>query len=430
MFTWYIVYPDVYHKEGARMATIVPKKDKAGNVRSYKFMVCVGRDEVGKQIWRTTTLRADDPQITETTPKKREKQIQSIADAWEQAQRKEFEQTNSKRDTSKITLAAFTREIWWAQHVMDGSHKPTSISFYKNLSDSILEYKPLADKQLQKITAADVKAYIVYLQTKATTKDGQPLSQTTVVRHYQTLRNILNFGIRFGYFSDDPCKALSVKDKPHKDAQSIDFLEPKEAQRFMKALAEEPLFWRTMLTTMISVGLRRGEVIGLQWGDIDVEKQTISVQRNITIDSTAPEKYAVGTPKSGHSRTVPLPSHVYSLFQQLKKEQEDRNGAKVLPTAYIFSRIENPYKPVYPTEPTRWQSKFVKRHGLKDVSCHDLRHSFAALSLESGANIKQIQTILGHKDVSTTLSFYAGISQEAERRAVEGVEALLTVNNA
>ena len=364
------------------------------------------------------------------TPKKEEAEVKRQADAWEQEQRAEYERTNAKVDISKISFVSFVHDIWWPQHVLDGSHKPTSISFYKHLSDSVVAYFEKDKKKLSQITAADIKKYIVYLQTQAVTRDGEPLSQTTVIRNYQTLRNILNFALRFGYIKDDPCKNLSVKDKPTREAKSIDFLEPKEAQRFMQALEEEPLFWRTMETILITCGLRRGEVIGLQWHDVDPEKLTITVQRNITIDANSPEKYAVGSPKSGQSRTVPISRHVYSLLQQLRQEQETRNNAKVLPNAYIFSRMENPYKPVYPTEPTRWQSKFVKRHGLKDVSPHDLRHSCAALALEAGSNLKQVQQLLGHADPSTTMEFYAGISEQAERKTIEGIENILSAKNA
>ena len=404
--------------------TIEPRTDKTGKVISYRVRACIGRDH-GKQIWRTCTL----PRPEGMTPKKEEAEIRRQADAWEQAQRKAYEETNDAAiDMNKITFAEFVREIWWKKHVMDGSHKPTSIAFYKNLSNDIIAYFERDKKKLSKITGADVKNYIVYLQTEATTKDGEPLSQTTIVRYYQTFRNIINYAVRFDYLDEDPCQKLRVQDKPKKQKKNIDFLEPKEAQRFIKALEEEPLFWRTLETVLITCGLRRGEVIGLQWGDIDPAKMTLTVSRNITIDSSSPEKYAVGTPKSGESRTVPLPRHAYALLQQLKREQEERYQAKILPRAYIFSRAENPYKPIYPTEPTRWQSKFVKRHGLKNVSPHDLRHTAASLAVEAGASLKAVQLLLGHQDSATTMDFYAGITEQAQRRTVEGTETLLYAN--
>jgi integrase len=115
---------------------------------------------------------------------------------------------------------------------------------------------------------------------------------------------------------------------------------------------------------------------------------------------------------------------VLALLLELKQEQTANYGT-LMPTAYIFNRITDPYKPQYPTEPTRWQSRFVKRHGLPDVSPHDLRHTAATLALEGGADLKQVQQLLGHKDPATTMKFYAGVSEEQQRRTVEGIEKLL-----
>ena len=80
---------------------------------------------------------------------------------------------------------------------------------------------------------------------------------------------------------------------------------------------------------------------------------------------------------------------------------------------------------MYPTEPTRMVSKFIKRHGLPNVSPHDLRHTAASLAIQSGANVKEIQALMGHKDAATTLKFYAGISEKAQRDTIEGIEGIL-----
>ena len=406
------------------MATITPKKDKQGNVISYKVTLCVGRDEQYKQVWRTCTIQRPEG----LTPAKEKKEVERQADAWAEAQKAEYERTHAKEDKAKITLSDFVSAHWWPDHVMDGSHTPSSISFYKHMSNDIIAY--FGDKKrLAQIDAEAVKRYIKFLNTEATTKAGDPLSATTIVRHYQTLRNIFNYALRFGYLKDDPCKNLSVKDKPHKENKAIDFLSPKDARRFMEALEEEPLFWRCFMNVLITCGLRRGEAVGLQWGDIDSEKLSLSVSRNVTVDKDSPEKYHVGSTKTGESRTVPISPRVYALLMKFKQEQQERLGAALLPSAFIFCSAENGYRPLYPTEPTRWQSKFVKRHNLPKVSPHDLRHTAATLALESGADLKQVQQLLGHKDPATTMQFYAGVTEEGQRRTVEGIESIITASN-
>ena len=151
----------------------------------------------------------------------------------------------------------------------------------------------------------------------------------------------------------------------------------------------------------------------------------MTVSRNVTIDKNAPEKYSIGTTKTGEERTVPISKRVYGMLMQLKREEEERLHMKIMPACYIFSRRTDPQKPLYPTEPTRFTSKFIKRHNLPNVSPHDLRHTAATLALEAGANLKEVQQLLGHKDASTTMTFYAGVTEEAQRRTVEGIESLI-----
>ena len=406
------------------MATIIKNTNKAGDVISYKIMVCVGRDDATyKQIWRTVTISRDDPRLDGLTPKKLEREVDRLADAWAEAQKEDYRKTLSKEDKTKITFADFVEKHWWPDHVMDGSHTPSSISFYKYMSDDLVAY--FGKKKLTSITGEDVKRYIKYLNTEAKSRSGDPLSQTTIVRHYQTLRNVMNYALRFDYFKEDPCKKLSVRDKPQKDKKKVDFLDPDQARRFIKCLDDEPLFWRCFMNVLMTCGLRRGECIGLQWRDIDPEKMTLTVSRNVTIDKDAPEKYRVGTTKTGEERTVPISQRVYGMLMQLKREQEERLRMNIMPACFIFSRQADPDKPLYPTEPTRFTAKFIKRHNLPNVSPHDLRHTAATLALEAGANLKEVQQLLGHKDASTTMTFYAGVTEEAQRRTVEGIESLI-----
>lgn len=402
------------------MATIDTRKNKSGEVTGYRLRACVGRDEQYKQVWRTCTI----PRPEGLTPAKEKKEVQRIADEWETAQKAEYERTHAKTDKDKITLADFIENHWWADHVMDGTHTPSSISFYKYMSDDILAYFG-QKKQLKTIDAETVKRYIKYLGTEARTKAGRPYSKTSIQHHFSTLRNILEYARRFHYIQSDPCQDLSQKEKPHRDAKKVDFLGVDKAREFMRCLESEPLFWRVYLNVLITCGLRRGECTGLQWRDIDPDKLTMSVERNVTIDRNSPDKYRVGSTKTGVARTVPLSPRVYSLLMELKREQEERYSTKMFPTMFIFCRASDPRKPTYPTEPTRWQRKFVKRHNLPDVSPHDLRHTAATLALESGASLKQVQELLGHSDPSTTMSFYVGLTEAAQRRTTEGIESLL-----
>lgn len=401
------------------MATIKENKSKkTGKVISYKFVCCVGRDETGKQVWRTRTVARP----IGLKPSKEDKEIQRQADAWEEEQKADFEKRGNVEDKSRITLSDFVRYHWWPDHVNDGQHTPSSVSFYRYMSNDIVDR--LGKMKLNQISAETVKRYIKFLRTEATTKGGAPYSAATVQHHFGTLRNILEYAKRLHYIESDACQDLSQREKPHREEKQIDFLTPAEAQRFVKCLKDEPLFWRCFMNVLLTTGLRRGEAVGLQWGDIDDSGLTMNIVRNVTMDKNASEKYHIGATKTKEGRKVAISARLYKLLMELKAEQASVYGV-VMPNAYIFNRDGDPYTPIYPTEPTRWQSKFVKRHNLPRMSPHDLRHTAATLALESGADLKQVQELLGHADPATTMAFYAGVTEEAKRRTVEGIETLL-----
>lgn len=403
------------------MASIIENRGSDGKIINYKIRVCVGRDDQNKQVFRNTTI----PRPEGLTPKKELAEVKRQADKWETAQREEFERTRSRDDKTKITLAAFIREHWLPDHVHDGKHSPSSVSFYENMAKGILAYFG-EKKKLRSIDPETIKRYVRYLSTEATTKGGEPLSKTTVNRHYQTLRNIVRYAIRFGYMKDDPFQMLSTSDKPGNEKKTVDFLPPQAAAQFMEKLKGESLFWQCFENLLITTGIRRGEAVGLQWGDIDKKTMTINICRNVTIDGESENGLHIGLPKNKETRRVPISQRVLDLLDAFKKDQENNKyHVTFMPTAFIFCTPGDPYKPILPSAATRWQARFVRRHNLPKVSPHDLRHTAATLALESGATMKQVQQLLGHADPSTTLRFYSGVTEEAERRTVQGIESML-----
>ena len=476
------------------MATILEKTNKRGELVSYKLMCCVGRDDSGKQVWRTKTIKRPEG----LTPAKELKEVNRLANDWENEQKEEYKRSHCATDKDRITFADFVKNHWWTDHVLDGEHTPDTIAFYESMSGDLLEY--FGDKKLlNQITTEAIKRYIVFMKRDARRKEvvyepidkivqtvgddgivqltwdkrreaisyrvmrqsgrqrsprkiaevdkttytdteaktqknavysidvkklinGEPYSESTIQHHYKCLNQILSYARRMKYIKENPCGDLSPKEKPHiEGGGQIDFLDSTQARRFLRCLEGEPLFWRAFETLLITTGLRRGEAVGLQWGDVSKDMLTISISRNITMDKNSETKLHIGKTKGKDARVVPITRKTYTLLMQLKDKQEERFGT-LLPTAFIFCRETDPYMPINPTEPTRWQRKFVKRHELEDVSPHDLRHTAATLALEGGADLKQVQELLGHKDPETTLRFYAGVSREQQRKTAESIE--------
>lgn len=451
------------------MATIQKNiSKKTGQVINWKWTALLGRDESGKQVRKAKRVEP----IEGLTPAKERDKMQRLADEWEEQERAEYiklkgrendSKAQAKKEKDKITLADFIDKRWIPNHVKKGvkQHTPDTIAFYTSMSNDIKAYfKP--SLKLSQIEKEDVLAYLAYMRNDAKTKRGTPYGSTTIQHHFSTLRNILNYAVYIEYIKENPCMKVRPDDRPQRDHKDIDFLDTDDSIKFITCLESEkekdfwrkrgltkkqieegkenPAWsvdfqrWKSMVNVLITTGLRRGELVGLQWGDIDRKNMMLNIQRNVTIDTTNkqetdPEKKIhIGQLKGrgkDETRKVPISKYVLGLLDQYKAEQEKKYGATLLPHAYIFNRENNPYLPMYPTEPTRMMSKYIKRHKLPNMSPHDLRHTAGYLAIESGSSVKEIQALLGHKDPALSLKFYVGITEKAQQKTVEGIESLL-----
>lgn len=411
--------------------TFKEKRDEKGKLKGWKATVCVGRDKDNKQKWKTLFIRVDDSRIADLTPKRKADEAYHIAEEFEREQKANFDAESRTIDKYKITVSQYIDLIWW-ENIKAEKHRPGTESFYKYMSDDISAYfktLPPTKQKLCKLDALTVKQYINYLNTKATTKDGRAYSNTTIIRHYQTLRNIINSAIRFGYLKEDPCRTLALKDKPHKEQYKGGFLNPEEAPKFVSLLNNEPLFWRCFMNVLVNQGLRRGEAVGLQWGDIDGQNLTMRICRSVTPDKFAEDKMHIDATKTGEERVIALDGDVYKMLMELKQDREEKMRCSLLPTSFIFCKPNDPYKPIYPTAPTRWLSLFIKKNNLPNVSPHDLRRTWASLADLTGASMKQIQDTLGHKKPTTTQDFYIRPTPEGQRKALKGVSNILRPEN-
>jgi integrase len=398
------------------MASATPNRGKDGKIISYRFRCCVGRDEQGRQKFATKTAK----QPEGLTPAKEKKEMQTLADEWEKGIKA------GKVPEKSQTFERFVNETWFPVFVADGTHKPTTVSFYHSMAERLIEY--FGDKKLTAIKPIDVKKFYNYLRNEAISKDGKPLSAATIKHHADLLRNILNAAERYHFIERNPCHDIPTGERPHREKRKVDFLTPDQSKKFLADLERDaPLRWRCMMMLFINSGIRRGEACGLQWQDIDLDKRTLSIQRNVTVSSI---KYAggvnIGTPKTESAvRTLPLSAAVCDVLREWKADQTAGFGVTLLPRAYVFSQDTDPYKPMYPSSPTAWLKRFLSSHDLPDMSPHDLRHTCGALLIASGASVKVVQDTLGHADPETTLSFYTGTTTEMLRSAADNLADIL-----
>ena len=417
------------------MATIQKNiSKKTGEVINWKWTAFLGRDEDGKQI--KLTKRVEPYGLT---PKKEEKAMRDNANAWEKEKRAEYEKLKSReneekaaawREKDKITLEDFINKRWIPKHVEHGAreHTPDTIAFYKSMSKDIIAYFNETEPgiKLSQIELEDVLDYLSYMRNDAKTKRGNSYGATTIQHHYSTLRNIFEYAVYTKYVTSNPCKEVSKNDRPQREEINIDFLDEEQAIKFITALEsdKEKDYWKYR-------NLKKEKI---QWGDIDRANLLFIVQRNVTQDTTnkgskeAEKAIHIGQIKSkgkNESREVPFLNYVLPMLDELKAAHEKLLGIDLMPTAYIFSRINDPFIPRYPTEPTRLMQKYIKRHNLPDMSPHDLRHTAGYLAKAGGADVKDIQAMYGHNDPSVSLKHYIAFSRKTQRKTADGIEKVL-----
>lgn len=252
-------------------------------------------------------------------------------------------------------------------------------------------------KAIQSINGTDIQKYLIYLRTEYRTSQGKPLAQKTIRHHYCTLANIFSYAMKQEFILKNP---MDKVDCPKLSKKKVDALSTDQAKVFFGLLDECPMDFRCMLNLLITTGIRRGELMGLQWGDVDFDHGVISVSRNVTY--TPATGIVVSTPKTDCGlRQIPLMPAVVDILQEYRSSTSEWKMQD-----YIFPKGGNPALARDPNSVTRRVKRFMKLHDLPDMSPHDLRHTCATLLLSNGADIKSVSAILGHTDASTTLNFY------------------------
>lgn len=196
---------------------------------------------------------------------------------------------------------------------------------------------------------------------------------------------------------------------PPKKSREMQVLTHDEVHRFLKQ-AKHDGYYEIFLLEM-STGLRRGELLGLQWRDLNAETGELSIRRQVTRGENG---IAVNVPKTKASiRTIILPPQLVKLLLR-KKENAT--------CEWMFTSPKNKDQPYEPSTIYSIQQRLLEKAGCKKVRFHDLRHTFATMSLEGGMDIKTLSAIIGHVSSATTLDIYSHITTEMQESAARKID--------
>jgi len=256
-------------------------------------------------------------------------------------------------------------------------------------------------------------------------RDGKGgLSPLTVKKHHRVLSGALKYAVRNGLLASNPAEV--VKPPGPKKGRQVGRFGSAEVQEILDSAKERESLYYNFFFTAAYTGLRRGEVLGLRWCDIDLDKSTLSVVQSL--QQLQSGEYVFAPPKSEKSRRqIALsPSLVILLWEhRLKQEHTWRLlGKPLLPTDLVFSHPDG--RPLRPNSVTRALKGIGESLSLKGIRLHDLRHAHASILLKQGVHPKIVQERLGHSSISTTLDIYShllpGMDEAAARRFEEGLQ--------
>lgn len=283
-----------------------------------------------------------------------------------------------------------------ASEVSEGSLSPKTLAGYQSLLDGLV-LPTWADTALAEVSNGGVRAWVISLGqgTHAVGEyDGQgrkmvarKLSASRTIQAFQVLKQILDEAVRQRLLPVNP--AVGVK-LPQKDEAEKRYLTHEQVD----ALASACEHYSTLVYVLGYCGIRFGEAVGLKVSDVDLSRGRLTVRRSVTYVTGS--GLVEGKPKNGKSREVPLLPFVIDLLRVAVAGRRK--------TDLVFAGKSGQW---LTSGEFRWAfDPAAKRAGVEGLVPHELRHTAASLAIQSGANIKLVQRMLGHKTATLTLDRY------------------------
>ena len=245
-------------------------------------------------------------------------------------------------------------------------------------------------------------------------KFGAGLSDRMVRAVHASCRSALERAVQDGLITRNPAIGCKL---PPKKAREMEVLCKEELRRFLLQAKEDGFYEMFMLD--FATGMRRGELLGLQWSDLNFRTGELHIQRQVYCVNG---KLTVNKPKTKTSdRTIILPKSVVGVLAEYRKTVDSR---------WMFPSPIDPDVPRYPTSVGDILSILLKRAGCKHVRFHDLRHTFATMALENGMDVKTLSATIGHVSAATTLDIYSHMTDTMQMQAAVSIDRKIGGTNA
>ena len=331
-----------------------------------------------------------------------------------------------KGEDSPLTVSQVVAEFLKEHETnIEGS----TLKSYRASSKYIAE--GIGDTPVADLTPKQVRAWLADL--------GKKYSASTTGKAYRLLKQTLKQLVIDEVIEKNVCDAVRSPKRPSGNPYSLDGASVEKLVGLLSVMEPAPMV--TAAYASLYTGLRRGEVCGLRWGDIDMRNRLMTVRR--AIGEAAGGDYEKAPKNDGSARTIVVPAGLITVFEKrLARMRADLLAAGIetepeeITSLYVIGSIDGSYKS--PNKLGKEWAAFAENHGLKSIdpvtgnsrTCrfHDLRHTFATLAAnkETGqVGIKSVAESMGHSDASMTLNTYAAVDREDQIRLAEKMDSLL-----
>ncbi len=298
----------------------------------------------------------------------------------------------------------------WLDSWIEGRKSSLAYSTYNNYKVMIRNHlKPeIGDLKLKELKTRQVQELLNYKLEEGRIDGDGGLSPRTVKYIYQTLHAALEQAIKERLITNNVCKAVEVPKK--QDEKQLHTWDKSQVNKFLETARGYDCFILHYLA--LNTGMRRGELLGLKWKDISLDKRRIEVNRQLVRTDQGLIFKKVKT--AAGNRTIPITDDVVTELKRHKIKQGENKLA--LGEAYNkkndlvgSNKIGNP---IDPRNLFREFKRVIKEAGLPEIRFHDTRHTFSTLFLQNGGSIKILQQILGHSSITVTIDTYSHVTEE------------------